>query len=87
MCPSTSKSPLASMAPVNVEIPETLSCLVNSVDPVTVVMPAKVESPTTLRVPDILTLSSSVSPSTSKSPLASIAAPKVVMPLILTLSS
>ena len=33
-----------------VTTPETLSCLANNVVPVTVVIPAKVETPTTLRV-------------------------------------
>ena len=70
-----------------VVIPETLSCLVNNVGPVTVVIPANVANPTTLSFSPILTLSSSVCPSTSKSPFASITQTKVVMPLILTLSS
>ena len=42
--------PLASISPVKVETPETLSCLANNVEPVTVVIPANVEIPVTLRV-------------------------------------
>jgi hypothetical protein len=56
-----------------------------SKSPFASIAPVKVETPTTLRVPDTLTSSSSVYPSTSKSPLASIAPVKVEIPLILTL--
>ena len=37
-------------SPLNVETPETLSCLANNVEPVTDVIPASVEIPVTSRV-------------------------------------
>ena len=41
--------PLASISPLKVEIPETLDCLANNVEPVTVTIPAS-EDPTELTV-------------------------------------
>ena len=85
-------------APTNVvavTTPDTFNCFVNKVLPVTVVIPAKVETPATLK------LSKFVWPSTSKSPFASILLEKdpdvasnaplnvvaVTTPAILTLSN
>jgi hypothetical protein len=51
--------------------------------PLVIVLSVKVETPTTLRPPDTLTSSSSVYPSTSKSPFASIAPANVEMPVTL----
>ena len=81
------------MAPViwtlfaNVDTPDTLNCFANKVVPVTVVIPAKVETPATLR------LSKFVCPSTSsstKSPSPTNVVPlnvvPVITPAILTLS-
>ena len=53
---------------MNVEGPDTFNCLVNNVGPVTVVIPPKVERPTTSKFSEILVVSSSDTPSTSKSP-------------------
>ena len=95
--PETSKPPLASIFPVNVETPVTLKVseiftASNSLKPSTSklplasILPVNVDTPTTFKVPDTLTSSSSTNPSTSRSPLASIFPVNVETPVTLKVS-
>ena len=66
----TSNPPLASMAPVKVETPDTLR-LSNSVCPSISTLPLKSTAPVKVDTPDTFKSSSSVCPSTSKFPFKS----------------
>ena len=77
--PSTSKSPLTSIAPAKVETPLILTSS-SSVWPSTSKSPLASMAPVNVDRPDTLRLSNSVWPSTSKSPLASIAPVNVDRP-------
>ena len=76
---------MTSSAPLNVETPDTLSCLVNKVCPVTVDSPARVVIPATLKLLLKFTASTNVDKPTTRKLLLTVRSPKLVSsPILIT---